>query len=181
MGAPIFESDSRRSARGRVMREISVPFLLLACIFSGCASTGELGRGLTVSRALAEGNIAVINSTATAGMPEYVTLAKLPWDASFGTSAIRVKIPGTPYAIPLVNGKVTPVIIKEHPLEVWRLDGMRFAESSSDSITFANRIELGDGKLKLILDGGEIHEIWTLDFNGPKNRLSVSYYNGSGW
>ena len=135
------------------------------------------------------GTIAVINSTTTPGIPIHVTLKKIPWDPSFGTSAIRIKIPGTRYAIPLVDGKVIPVIVKEHPLEVWRLDGMRFTVSdhepnsraSGESITYANRIEPADRKLKLILDGGEIYEIWTLDFTDRKKGLQIRYRNGSGW
>ena len=64
------------------------------------------------------GKIAVINSTTTREIPQHVTLKKVPGAASFGISAIRIKIPGTGFAIPLVGGKVMPVIIRDHPLEV---------------------------------------------------------------
>jgi len=164
------------------MKALHVALFSVICVSSGCVSTtGRAERTVLGPHSLTEGKVAVINSSATPGMPKDVTLVSVPWDASFGMSAITIKIPGTPYAIPLVGGKVAPVLIKEYPLEVWRIDDMRFAESACESITFANRIEPSDGQLKLILDGGEIHEIWTLNFTDPKNGLLVSYYNGSGW
>jgi len=77
-----------------------------------------------------------------------------------------------------VGGKVTPVLIKEHPLEVWRIDGMRFSMSDHDperSLTLANRIEPGVAQLQLILDGEDFmksgHWIHRLE-EGPPDTVS---------
>lgn len=163
------------------MKELNVVLLSLICILSGCLSTADVAHGVAFSTSLADGKIPVIKSVNDKDIPDHLTLVSIPWDASFGMSAIRIKIPGTPYAVPLVGGKVTPALIKEHPLQVWRIDGMRFAKSDSESITSANRIEPSNGQLKLILTGGDIYEIWTLDFTNRKKGIQVSYYNGSGW
>jgi hypothetical protein len=182
-----------RFSREKRMKPLTLACLTLLCFAGGCVNAGYDGKSALASHSkgtnIAGGAIAVINSTTTLGIPEHVTLKKIPWDASFGTSAIRIKIPGTRYAIPLVGGKVTPVIINEHPLEVWKIDGMRFTvsdhapnmQASGQSITNANRIVPADRQLQLILDGGEIHEIWTLDFTDRKKGLQIRYHNGSGW
>lgn len=68
------------------------------------------------------------------------------------------------------------MLIKEHPLEVWRIDGMRFSMSDHDperSLTLANRIEPGVAQLQLILDGEDIYEVWTLD---SQTRRRASRY-----
>lgn len=162
------------------MKPLNVVLLSLTCVLGGCSPTADVVRSSAVSPSLTDGTIAVIKSANDKGMPDQLALVSIPWDASFGMSAIRIKIPGTPYAIPLVGGKVAPVLIKEHPLQVWRINGMRFDQSGCESITFANRIEPSNGQLKLILTGGEIYEIWTLDFIDTNEGLRVSYYNGSG-
>jgi len=175
------------------MKPLTLGFLTLFCF-----ACGDVGRGYAEKNSMTScstganvtaGTIAVSNRTATPGIPKQVTLKKIPGNASFGVSAIRIKIPGTGYAVPLVDGKVTPVIIREHPLEVWKIDGLRFTVSdhdpkmrtSGESITNANRIEPATGQLKLILDGGEIYETWTLDFTDRKKGLQIRYHNGSGW
>ena len=158
------------------------------CVNAKCDEKSELASRSIEANVVAR-TIAVVNSTATPKIPKHVTLKKIPWDASFGASAIRIKIPNTQYAIPLVGGKVTPVIIQEHPLEVWKIDGMRFTvsdhalnvQASDESIANANRLAPADKQLKLILDGGEIHETWTLDFTDSQKGLQIRYHNGGGW
>ncbi len=175
------------------MKPFILPFSALLCFISGSAPIGYAEQAPMASHSagaiLVEGKIAVTNTTATANMPDHVTLKKITWDPTFGNSATRVTIPGTPYAIPLVGGKVTPVIIREHPLEVWKIEGIRFSlpdqgakkPPSDEAIGHANRIVPAVGQLLLILTGGEIHETWTLDFTDAKKGLQIRYQNGSGW
>ncbi len=167
------------------MQPLPIVLLTLACFSGSVASLGCAHQSATASHPtvinLPEGEITVTNDegTVTKG-PAHVTLERISWDRSFGTSAITVKIPGTGFAIPLVDGKVTPVLIQEHPREVWRITGMRFNTADHD-IARANRIEPSDAQLKLILDGGDIYEVWTLDFTDPKKGLQIRYRDGSGW
>lgn len=167
------------------MRPVGLAFLTLVC-FSVIAvavrcvdqiATASQPTGIT----LVEGKIAVTREEGSVSDgPGHVTLEKIPDDIAFRSEAIKVKIPGTGFVVPLVDGKATPVLIQEHPREVWRISGMRFNSPDHD-ITQANRIEPGDGQLKLILDGGDIWEVWTLDFTDPKKGLQIRYRDGSGW
>ncbi len=159
---------------------LTVAGLAVGVVSIGCAdqiATATAPAGIT----LAEGKVAVTREEGSVSNgPEHVTLERIPWDASFGTSAIRVKIPGTGFGIPLIDGKAAPVLIQEHPLEVWRINGMQFNTPDHD-ISRANRIEPGDAQLKLILDGGEVWEVWTLDLRDPKKGLQLRYLDGGGW
>jgi hypothetical protein len=167
------------------MRPFGPGLLTLAFISGAVASIGCAVQSATASQpagiTLVEGKIAVTREEGSVSDgPGHVTLEKIPDDIAFRSEALKVKIPGTGFVVLLVDGKVTPVLIQEHPREVWRISGMRFNTPDHD-ITQANRIEPGDGQLKLILDGGDIWEVWTLDFTDPKKGLQIRYRDGSGW
>jgi hypothetical protein len=164
----------------------AVPLILvtLACwsvvvASGGCAQQSPTASAPTEFK-ITEGKVEVVRDDGFAKPLGPVNVERIPWDASFGTSAITVKIPGTGLAIKVVEGKVSPILVQEHPLEVWRITGMRF-KSSDIEIEGANRIEPSDGRLQLILDGGDVYEGWTLDFTDPKKGLQIRYRDAGGW
>jgi hypothetical protein len=53
--------------------------------------------------------------------------------------------------------------------------------SAEGDIAMANRIKPSERRLQLILDGGEVYEIWTLDFADPKKGLQIRYKDAGGW
>lgn len=164
----------------------SLPFALvsLAWLSVWAASSGCAQRAATASAPtgfkITEGEIKVVREDGFATPIGPVTLERIPWDPSFGISAITVQIPATGIAIKVVEGRVAPILVQEHPLEVYRISGMRFKSAEGD-ITMANRLKPSERRLQLILDGGEVYEIWTLDFADPKKGLQIRYEDAGGW
>jgi len=165
------------------MQSLSFVFVSLAWLSVWAASSGCAQQTATASAPtgfkITEGEIKVVRDDGFATPVGPVTVERIPWDASFGVSAITIEIPATGIAIKVVEGKVAPVLVQEHPLEVYRISGMKF--SAEGDIAMANRIKPSERRLQLILDGGEVYEIWTLDFADPKKGLQIRYKDAGGW
>jgi hypothetical protein len=90
--------------------------------------------------------------------------------AHYGEKPILyLSVAGTPYSLLIVGGKVTPLILAG-TRALWRVDGF------GNLYSFAVGLSVDGKRVKVVVPGGDMRQVWTLDFGqGLKLRYWEEY------
>jgi hypothetical protein len=76
---------------------------------------------------------------------------------------LRIAVEGTPYSLLVLDGKVAPLISVSGPWEIWRIEGLQRPFQGVTGLVPKGK------KLTLVAPGGDMRQIWELDFSRGLN------------
>ena len=90
--------------------------------------------------------------------------------AHYGEKPILyLTVEGTPYSLLIVGGKITPLILAG-TRALWRVDGF------GNLYSFVTGLSVDGKRVKVVVPGGDMRHVWTLDFGqGLKLRYWEEY------